>query len=140
MRKDTDTNKNLLAELGYETRDIDIGKTLIGIGALFVFVAVTCGVSVAFYRWLEPPYKEYERPAFAAKRKLPPLPQIQAKPKEEIRYYHEANDRVVEASAIEQAKEQMAASGISGVTVGKEREEGKSYPGSGDYAPVGEAR
>ena len=140
MRKNVDSNKNLLADLGYETRDIDIGKTMIGIFALFVFVIVTSGATIVLYRWLEPPYKEYQRPAFAAKRKLPPLPQIQHKPKDEMRYYHEAADKAVSASAIEQAKEQMAAAGISGVTAGKEREEGKSYPGSGDYATPGEVR
>ncbi len=140
MRKDDGTNKNLLAELGYETRDIDIGKSLIGILGLFVFVAVSCAASVVLFNFLKPPYKEYQRPAFAARRKLPPLPQIQHWPKEEMRYYQEATDEAVEASSIEKAKEEMIATGISGVKSGHETDEKKSYPGSGVFTPAGEAR
>jgi hypothetical protein len=139
MRKDVDTNKNLLAELGYETRDIDISKVMVGIIALFAFVAFACGSMIVLYRWMAPPYKEYERPAFAAKRKLPPLPQLQTRPKEEMRYYHEATDRAVETSALEKAKEEMAAAGISGVT-GSRAEKEVSYPGSGRYISAGEGR
>lgn len=139
MRKDVDTNKNLLADLGYETRDIDIGKTLIGILALFVFVAASLFATFILYRAFEPPYKEYNRPEFASKRKLPPLPQIQAHPKNEIRFYHEAVDKEMSTGAIERAKEEMAAAGISGVTTDTPKEEGKSYPGSGDYKSAGEA-
>lgn len=140
MRKDVDTNKNLLADLGYETRDIDIRKTLIGVMALFVFVAASLFAMFILYRAFEPPYKEYARPEFASKRKLPPLPQVQAHPKDEIRFYHEAVDKEMSSGAIERAKEEMATAGISGVTTDKPREEGKSYPGSGDYAPAGEVR
>jgi hypothetical protein len=139
MRKETGTDKNLLAELGYETRDIDIGKSLIGIVGLFAFVAVACGASVVLFNFLKPPYKEYQRPAFAAKRKLPPLPQIQRWPREEIRYYQEATDHAVESSAIEKAKEEMIATGISGVTASRAEGE-KSFPGSGKYEKPGEVR
>jgi hypothetical protein len=138
MRKETD--KNLLAELGYETRDIDIGKSLVGVVGLFVFVAVACGATIILFNFLKPPYKEYERPAFAAKRKLPPLPQIQHWPKEDMRYFQNATDEAVEASAIEKAKEEMIASGISGVKSGRTSEAPKSYPGSGVFTSAREAR
>jgi hypothetical protein len=140
MRKESSTDKNLLAELGYETRDIDIGKSLVGVVGLFVFVAVACGATIVLFNFLKPPYTEYERPAFAAKRKLPPLPQIQHWPKEEMRYYQQATDESVEASSIEKAKEEMIASGISGVKSSRASEGPKSYPGSGKYEKPGEVR
>ena len=117
MRKETDS-PNLLAELGYETTDVDTRKVILGIFSLFLFIGAALVVSFGIYKFFEPEYvKTRERPAFAQARRVPPLPQIQARPKPELTAYHEATDREL-GDSIEKAKEAAAARGISGVREG----------------------
>jgi hypothetical protein len=114
MRKETES-PNLLAELGYETTDVDVRKVILGIAALFVFIGVSLAVSFGIYKFFEPEYvKVRAKPLFAQARRVPPVPQIQARPKPDLTYYHEATDGEL-GESIEKAKEAAVAKGISGV-------------------------
>ena len=114
MRKETES-PNLLAELGYETTDVDVRKVIFGIAVLFAFIGVSLAVSFGIYKFFEPEYvKVREKPAFAQVRPVPPVPQLQADPKPDMTSYHEATDSEL-GESIEKAKEAAVAKGISGV-------------------------
>lgn len=117
MRKESGS-PNLLADLGYETTDVDVRKVIIGIVILFVFIAASLAFTFGLYKFFEPEYLTVRsKPAFAQARRLPPLPQVQVHPKPELTFYHEATDAEL-GESIEKAKESAAARGISGVREG----------------------
>ena len=117
MRKETNS-PNLLAELGYETSDIDVKKVMMGLIALFAFIAASLLVSFGLYKFFEPEYvKVREKPAFAQNRRVPSFPQLQSLPKPELTNYERATDAEI-GESIEKAKKDAAARGIAGVREG----------------------
>ena len=114
MRKSAEA-PNLLAELGYETTDVSVRGVMIGLVALFAFVLLSCGVTIGLYKIFEPEYvHERDKPAFAAARQLPPAPQLQTRPRQELTAYHEATDAAI-GNSIQKAKDAAVAAGIAGV-------------------------
>ena len=139
---------DLLAQMGYETRDVAF-RTLAGwIAALFAFAIGTSFVMAWTFRWFAPDVNEVQKQhayPLAFVRRLPPNPQIQADPKRDMKIYHAGEDASItqlhwanEAKTkvnipIDRAMDEMAAKGISGISGSAKTEFSPSYPGSGDY-------
>lgn len=133
---------NLLEQMHYETRDINLSRILSGVGALFVFIFVTLIVSFGIYQFFIPDFAKVGVPqAPSPVRPLPPHPQIQTEPKEDLTIFRRAEDGVIEthtpdadgkkqAMTPDQAIDALATQqGISGVHGDAVRGRGAGYPG-----------
>jgi len=81
-------------------------------------------------------------------KRVPPMPQLQTSPKREMADFRRAEkvwaneltyateDKQFVNIPVDVAIEKYAAKGIAGVTESNEPKREKSYPGSGDFAPV----
>jgi hypothetical protein len=140
MRKTEEPN--LLAQMGYETRDIILRPIMTGIASLFVFIALTLVVSVGIYQFFIPDFAKLGRPPEVSNaRRLPPHPQIQAEPKRDMEIFRQAEDAVLSLEApdadgskaamkIDDAISVLATQqGIAGVKGDKLTERGTSGPG-----------
>lgn len=128
-----DATHDLLAELGYETRDIRLKPLITALCGLVLLILVSCLFCMLFYRFTSPKYREEQTlPKWVTERRLPPNPQLQSFPKDELRVYYSALDPKVQA--LEKAKADMTAEGIAGLTGGSQPESfHDNYPGSGKF-------
>jgi hypothetical protein len=146
MRKPDATMPDLLEQMGYETRDIDLRRIFFWIAMLFVLIFGAMVISIVFYIIFIPGWAKLGQPTpIPANRRLPPHPQVQVDPKKDMRLYQLAEDRVLRAEigdaksakpalSVDQAVDLMASErGIAGVRGTAVRQRGTSYPGSGDY-------
>jgi hypothetical protein len=146
VRKPDATMPDLLEQLGYEPRDIDLRRIFFWIGMLFLLIVGSMIISIIFYVIFIPGWAKLGQPVpLSANRRLPPNPQVQVNPKKDMALYQQAEDRVLRAEigegkspkpnlSVDQAVELMASDrGIAGVRGTAVRPRGTSYPGSGDF-------
>jgi hypothetical protein len=146
MRKDespgTPVSPNLLAQMGYETRDVILRPLVMSLLALLVFIVVSLVSMFFLYQAFIPNWAKVGQPVTPpAARRLPPHPQIQAEPKQDMAIFRIAEDGVVSGNApdstgarqtmrIEEAIDVMATQrGIAGITGTEVRDRGDSGPG-----------
>jgi hypothetical protein len=140
----TPVSPNLLAQMGYETRDVALRPIMLSIVTLFVFIFLTLLVSAGIYQIFIPNWAKLGRPvAPPAARRLPPHPQIQAEPKHDMALFRRAEDRLLrgdeadstgakQTMTIDQAMDTIATQrGIAGVTGTTLTQRGTSGPGQG---------
>ena len=140
------TMPDLLEQLGYEPRDIDLRRILFWIAMLFVLIVGSMAISIVCYMVFIPGWAKLGQPtSIPANRRLPPHPQIQVDPKKDMTLYQLAEDRVLRAEigdgkspkpnlSVDQAVDLMASErGIAGIKGTAIHQRGTSYPGSGDY-------
>jgi len=124
--------QDVLAELGYENKDVKLGPLVGALGGLVALIVVSIFGILWFYDFTSPRYAmDKGKPRWETERKLPPNPQVQADPKKEMVLYYKAEAPYL--ASLESAK--RAASGSTSesahAVVGHSA---GSYPGSGDYA------
>ena len=127
--------QDVLADLGYENKDVKLGPLVGALGGLVALIVVSIFGILWFYDFTSPRYAmDKGKPRWETERKLPPNPQVQADPKEEMVLYYKAEAPYL--ASLESAK--RAASGAKSesghAAVGHSED---SYPGSGDYAGSG---
>lgn len=133
-----DVAHNLLVDLGYEVKDVRLKPLISALCSLILLILVSCLFCLYFYLWTSPKYPtEANAPKWITERRLPPNPQVQAYPKDEITLFYKAQDPAT--SVLEKAKADAAAEGIAGMTGGATPEVFKSdFPGSGKFAGAAE--
>lgn len=136
-----DVASDLLADMGYETRDVRLQPLIVALAGLAMLIMVSSLFCLWFYRFTSPKFVEEQAlPKWITQRRLPPNPQVQAYPKDEIKVFYQAQDPKL--AALEKAKADAVAEGIAGVTGGTEKEAfSADFPGSGKFGPkaAGEA-
>ncbi|MFM7323032.1 MAG: hypothetical protein ACKO5K_16150 [Armatimonadota bacterium] len=126
---DSHGGQDVLADLGYENKDVKLAPLMGALGGLVALIVVSIFGILWFYDFTSPRYEmDKGKPRWETERKLPPHPQIQADPKEEMVLYYKAEAPYVKS--LEAAKRAAAGSGSEAHSTSHE---GKSYPGSGDY-------
>jgi hypothetical protein len=137
----------LLAQMGYETRDIALNTLVRWLVFLGVFIIVMMATAYVTYKVFVPNWVETERTApLEHVRKIPPYPQLQADPRRDIIEFRQAEDDVVNgytaggpkgqrtnvpiATAIDILANQR---GIAGIRGSQAKPESEAYPGSGIY-------
>ncbi|WP_395089061.1 hypothetical protein [Armatimonas sp.] len=134
MHGSNDINEGTIPELGYDHRDVNLSAIVrwMSIFAMFVVVSIIL-IQFVFYPLFTPDWKKLERdvPAFVTAPRTPPYPQVQADPKLDMEIFKASEEGKHEG--LRKAKATLAARGISGVTGEAPKEEGHSFPGSGDY-------
>jgi hypothetical protein len=146
VRRPDATTPDLLEQLGYEPRDIDLRRIFFWIGMLFILIAGASVASVVCYAIFIPGWAKLGQPMpIPANRRLPPNPQVQVNPKKDMALYQQAEDRVLRAEigdgkspkpnlSVDQAVDLMASErGIAGIRGTAVRQRGTAYPGSGDF-------
>ena len=135
MHGSNDINEGTIPEIGYDHRDVNLSAIVkwMSIFATFVTVSIIL-IQFVFYPLFTPDWKKLERdvPAFVTAPRTPPYPQVQADPKLDMEIFKASEEGKHEGLA--KAKAALAARGIAGVTGETPKEEGHSFPGSGDYA------
>lgn len=148
--KAPDVDLDQLVKLGYDTRDVALNTLVKWLVFLFVFIAGTTLVTMVLYNFFVPRRTELERIAPLAVategRRLPPNPQLQARPVRDMIQFRRAEERVIDgytytaqgqvAVPIDQAIDELATRGIAGIKGTKMPVRGTDYPGSGNFAPV----
>jgi len=139
---------DLLVQMGYETRDIGPEGIFKAIAILFVCIGVVSALIFALLYWVFVPQTgaiAYEARLYDSSpvRHMPPQPQIQTLPKRDIIMYRRLEKRELDeyttadkgniAIPVDQAIDQIAAEGISGVKEGTPKPKADAYPGSGIY-------
>jgi hypothetical protein len=143
----TPVSPNLLAQMGYETRDVLLRPVIVALVTLFFFIFLTLGATAVIYSIFIPNWAKLGRPAAPpAARRLPPHPQLQAEPKHDMALFRRAEDRLLNGTeadstgakqtmTIDQAMDTIATQrGIAGVTGTTVTERGNSGPGQGHNA------
>jgi len=131
---DSGSSQGTFVELGYEHRDIQLKPIAGALFALIALIVVSILGILWFYDFTSPRYAQDKgKPRWETERKLPPHPQVQSFPKDEMAMYLKAEAGY--AASLSSAKEKAASSGISGV---KDADvapapESKGFPGSGDF-------
>ncbi|MBB6051075.1 hypothetical protein [Armatimonas rosea] len=137
MHGSNDINDGTIPELGYDHRDVNLKAIVFWMSIFSAFVVVSI-LTIQFfaYPFFTPDWKKLEKqvPAFVTAPRTPPFPQVQADPKLDMEVFKASEERQHEA--MNKAKEALAARGLAGITTNTEHAEGKSFPGSGDYAGV----
>lgn len=143
MHGANNVNEGTIPELGYEHRDVNLPAIVrwMSIFAAFVVVSILT-IQFIIYPFFTPDWKKLERtvPTFVTAPRTPPYPQVQGNPKLDMEVFKASEEKLHEN--INKAKDTLANRGLAGVTTNAPVEEGKSFPGSGDYAgaePKGEA-
>jgi hypothetical protein len=146
MRKEespgTPVSPNLLAQMGYETRDVILRPLVVALGGLLALIVATLIFMFFLYQFFIPDWAKVGKPGLpSTARRLPPNPQLQADPKRDMVIFREAEDAVHTGTVadttgakptmkIEDAIETMATqTGIAGVTGTEVRQRGTSGPG-----------
>ena len=136
---------DILAQMGYETRDIALNTLVRWLFFLFAFIAVTVGATIGLYNWFVPNKVELERVSpLASTRRVPPHPQLQRSPKNDMIEYRQAEAAAVEEESrnangtvnipVSRAMEILANErGIAGIKGSQTAPVSNSYPGSGNY-------
>jgi hypothetical protein len=141
MHGSNDINEKTIPALGYDHRDVNLVAIVkwMSIFATFVTGSIIL-IQFVFYPLFTPDWRKLERdvPAFVAAPRVPPYPQVQADPKLDMEVFKASEEGLHEA--VNKAKEALAVRGISGVTGGVAKDEGHSFPGSGDYVGVTKGR
>lgn len=127
------TGQDLLTELGYEATDVRLRPIMGALAGLAALIIVSIFGILWFYDFTSPRYAmDKGKPRWETERKLPPHPQVQALPKEEMSLFLKAQEPAL--AVIEKAKADMASRGIAGVTGGAAHEGfSDDYPGSGRF-------
>lgn len=134
MRSES-TNAELAAEIGYETKDVNIRQTLVGIVALLVFFAVAQIGILVLYAGIMPDWAKLGHPEpLPVNRRIPPYPQIQTDPHVDIERYRQAEEKELggkdSAMSVDQAIDVMATQkGIAGVRGDAVHERATGFPG-----------
>ncbi len=143
--------KDLLGQMGYETRDVGPVAILRWISGLFVFIGI---VSVGTLFLMNNFIPETGRVAYESEifrttpiRNTPPQPQLQTLPKRDMIMYRRDEKRVLDGYSatsegrvsvpISETIDAIAAEGISGVKSVAPKPATDSYPGSGKYVNDG---
>lgn len=140
MHGPNNTNEGTIPELGYDHRDVNL-KGIVYWMSIFTAFVVASILTIQFliYPFFSPDWKKLERdvPKFVTAPRTPPYPQVQADPKLDMEVFKASEEAKYEE--LKKAKEALAARGISGVTAETPKEEGHSFPGSGDYTGASKA-
>jgi hypothetical protein len=131
---DSGASQGARVELGYEHRDIQLKPLAFALFGLIGLIVVSILGILWFYDFTSPRYAQDKgKPRWETERKLPPHPQLQSFPKDEMSMYLKAEDAY--AGSLAKAKASAAAKGISGVTDADVAPvaEKHSFPGSGDF-------
>lgn len=148
--KAPDVDLDQLVKLGYDTRDVALNTLVKWLIFLFAFIAGTTTVTLVLYNWFVPRRAELERIAPLAVstegRRLPPNPQLQARPVRDMIQFRRAEERVLDgytyvapgrvAIPVDQAINEMATRGIAGISGTADAPRVTDYPGSGNYSNV----
>lgn len=131
---DHGSSQGSLVELGYEHRDIQLKPLAMALFGLIALIVVSILGILWFYDFTSPRYAQDKgKPRWETERKLPPHPQLQSFPKDEMAMYLKAEGAY--GASLSSAKVKAAAAGISGVTDAdvSPSETKKGFPGSGDF-------
>lgn len=131
---DSGSSSNPLVELGYEHRDVQLRPLVIALLGLVGLIVVSILGILWFYDFTAPRYAQDKgKPRWETERKLPPHPQLQSFPKDEMSMYLKAEDPY--RASLSKAVADSAAKGISGIDDSDVAPamESKGYPGSGDF-------
>lgn len=146
---DNHPSPDLLARMGYETRDVAPNTLVRWVFFLFAFIAATSLFTMGLYNFFVPKdgpsSGEVERTApMSTVRRLPPHPQVQAAPMRDMMEFRQAeNAQVLEPSQnangsvnlpVQRAMELLANErGIAGIRGSQTAPVPNAYPGSGVY-------
>ena len=90
MRKsNVPIDRDALRAMGYDPENVPVRTIVIVLGGLLFFLIASIGVGIGVYNWMVPmEYRLYGRgPEQTALRRIPPNPQIQTYPKDEMHQY-----------------------------------------------------
>lgn len=129
------TNPDLLQQMAYEPKDVNIKQVLMGVVALLIFFVICMGVIAFLYNIFIPDWGKLGRQEpLPVGRRMPPQPQVQTNPKRDFELYRQAEDKTISgqgtAMSVEQAIDAMATQkGISGLRGDALHQQGSGYPG-----------
>lgn len=148
MRRES-TSPDLLAQMGYEPRDINFKQVMLGVFSLIGFFIATIIATIFLYSIFVPDWAKLgNRQEIPTNRRLPPHPQLQTDPRRDFELYRQAEDRTLEGKgydgktaegiSVEQAIDVIATEkGIAGIKGAELSERGTGYPGMTSVVTTG---